>query len=280
MELLSLDLNENEYKEIINKIKIITNIDESDINIELSSTHDGCIRIRYFTNSNINKKENIDKLIGKITKLIIEYTKFESVEYLKENYFYFDEDEFDTIIKTIEEEVENDIKIQLLIKNKFKEVLENSKNINLNGFIKFRLKFIKLYVSQVVEKCIDSYLMKKEYLDFINIIKYITDVEEQNHDLVNIIYNNHKLQVYDSKMIKLSYISNVEIAKELDGKVINYDESVINILLSISPDKIVLHTSNIDTDDTEVYNTVEIIKHIFEGRVEFCNGCKFCDLKN
>lgn len=277
MELLSLELNENENHEVFNNIKIITNLDESDINIEISSTDEGNIRVRYFTDDKINKREYIEKIIGKVTKLLVEYTKLESINFLKENYFYFDEDEVSAIIADIEDEIDNDVKIQLIIKNKFKEILERSSLINLNGFINFRLKFIKLYAAQVVERCIDSYLMKKEYMDFISIIKLISEVDEGEYDVVNVICNSKKLQVYDNNMKKLTYISNAEFAADLDNKVA-YDESVINILLSVSPRKIILHEAKMDKKNKEVQNTVEIIKKIFEGKIEICKGCKYCDL--
>lgn len=277
MELLSLELNENENHEVFNNIKIITNLDESDINIEISSTDEGNIRVRYFTDDKINKREYIEKIIGKVTKLLVEYTKLESINCLKENYFYFDEDEMSLIITDIEDEIDNDVKIQLIIKNKFKEILERSNLINLNGFINFRLKFIKLYAVQVVERCIDSYLMKKEYMDFISIIKLISEVDEGEYDVVNVICNSKKIQVYDNNMKKLTYISNAEFAAELNNKV-EYDESVINILLSVSPKKIILHEAKIDKKNKEVQNTVEIIKKIFEGKIEICKGCKYCDL--
>lgn len=277
MELLSLEINENENLEIVKNIEIITNLDESDINIEISSTEEGIIRIKYNTNDILNKKNCLERVIGKITKLLMEYTKKESCAYLEENYFYFDEEEYEEIKNTIEEEIENDIKIQLVIKNKFKEITENSKSINLNGFIKFRLKFIGLYASQIVEKCIDNYLMKKEYLDFISVIRYISEVDEKDHDVVNIMYNNHKLQIYDSHMKKLNYIGNTEISQELDGKILEYDELIINVLLNVSPKKIILHTNN-EKGDIESENTIEIIKRIFESKVEICKGCKFCEL--
>lgn len=277
MELLSLELNENENHEVFNNIRIITNLDESDINIEISSTDEGNIRVRYFTDDKINKREYIEKIIGKITKLLVEYTKLESINFLKENYFYFDEDEVGGIIADIEDEIHNDVKIQLIIKNKFKEVLERSTLINLNGFINFRLKFIKLYAAQIVEKCIDSYLMKKEYMDFISIIKLISEVDEGEYDIVNIMCNNQKLQVYDKNMKKLTFIGNAEIAAELDSKV-TYDEAVINILLSVSPKKIILHEANIDKKNKEAQTTVEIIKKIFEGKIEICKGCMYCNL--
>ncbi len=277
MELLSLELNENENHEVFNNIKIITNLDESDINIEISSTDEGNIRLRYFTDNKINKREYIEKIIGRITKLLIEYTKLESINVLKETYFYFDEEEVGSIISDIENEIDNDVKIKLIIKNKFKEILERSNLINLNGFINFRLKFIKLYAAQVVEKCIDSYLMKKEYMDFISIIKLISETEEAEYDLVNIMYTNDKIQVYDKNMKKMTYINNVEFSSDLVNKVA-YDESVINILLNVSPKKIILHEQKIDKKNKEAQNTIEIIKKIFEGKIEICNGCKYCDL--
>ncbi|WP_313345346.1 sporulation protein YtxC [Sedimentibacter sp.] len=277
MELLSLELNENENHEVFNNIKIITNLDESDINIEISSTEEGNIRLRYFTDNRINKREYIEKIIGKITKLLIEYTKLESINILKESYFYFDEDEVGTIISDIENEIDNDVKIKLIIKNKFKEILERSNLINLNGFINFRLKFIKLYAAQVVERCIDSYLMKKEYMDFISIIKLISETEDVEYDLVNVMYTNNKIQVYDKNMKKLTYISNMELSSDLVNKVA-YDESVINILLNVSPKKIILHEKKLDKKNKEAQNTIEIIKKIFEGKIEMCKGCKYCDL--
>ena len=276
MELLSLELNENENHEVYNNIRIITNIDESDINIELSSTEEGNIRIRYFTDNKLNKKEYIEKITARITKLLVEYTKLVGINALKENYFYFDEEEVGSIISDIEEEIDNDIKIHIIIKNKFKEVIEKSNNINLNGFVNFRLKFLKLYAAQVVERCIDSYLMKKEYMDFISIIKLISDSEENQYDIVNVMFNNNKIQVYDKSMQKLNYLSNVEFSSELSTNSA-YDETVINILMSVSPKKIILHDLKIDKKNKEAYNTADIIKRIFEGKVETCSGCKFCE---
>lgn len=276
MELLSLELNENENHEIYNNLKIITNIDEREINIELSSTDEGNIRIRYFTDNRLNKREYIEKIISRVTKLLVEYTKLVGINTLKESYFYFDEEEVGAIISNIEEEIDNDIKIHIIIKNKFKEVIEKSNSINLNGFVNFRLKFLKLYAAQVVERCIDSYLMKKEYMDFISIIKLISDSEESQYDIVNVMFNNNKIQVYDKNMQKLNYLSNVEFSAELNTES-TYNETVINILMSVSPKKIILHDLKIDKKNKEAYNTADIIKRIFEGKVETCPGCKYCE---
>lgn len=278
MELLSLELNENENHELFNNVKIITNIEDSDINIELLSTSEGNLKVRYFTFDKLNKKILLEKIVSKVTKLLVEYTKLETINLLRETYFYFDEEEVASIISDIEEEIDNDVKILLIIKNKFKEVLENSSSINLNGFINFRLKFIKLYANQIVERCVDSYLMKKEYIDFLNIIKLISESDQKEYDVVNIMCNKDKLQIYDKYMKKLNFISNMEFAQELDSRAITYDESIINSLLSISPQKVIIHEVGLDKENKEVSNTLKMIKKIFEGKLEICNGCKFCDL--
>ena len=114
-------------------------------------------------------------------------------------------------------------------------------------------------------------------MDFISIIKLISDADEASYDVVNVICNNKTLQVYDNNMKKLTYISNEEFAAELNNKVA-YNETVINILLSVSPKKIILHEANLNNGNKEVQNTIEIIKKIFEGKIEICSGCKYCNL--
>ncbi len=114
-------------------------------------------------------------------------------------------------------------------------------------------------------------------MDFISIIKLIAESEENHYDIVNVMFNNNKVQVYDKNMQKLKYLNNVEFSAELMDKS-TYDETVINILLSVSPKKIILHDSKIDKKNKEAYNTADIIRRIFEGKVETCNGCKYCEV--
>ena len=78
-------------------------------------------------------------------------------------------------------------------------------------------------------------------------------------------------------MRKLNFLSNAEFSAELTEKV-SYDEATINILLSVSPKKIVLHECKTNDRTKEIKSTLEIIKKIFEGKIEYCKGCKYCEL--
>ena len=91
------------------------------------------------------------------------------------------------------------------------------------------------------------------------------------------MYNNNKLQVYDKNMQKLTFITNAEFSTELGEKTVLYDEIIINILLSISPRKIIIHEAKIDKKNKEATNTIDVIKKIFENKVEICKGCKYCE---
>ena len=113
-------------------------------------------------------------------------------------------------------------------------------------------------------------------MDFISIIKLISDSGENQYDVVNVMFNNNKFQVYDKNMQKLNYFSNVEFSAELNTES-TYDETVINILMSVSPKKIILHDLKVDKKNKEAYNTADIVKRIFEGKVEICPGCKYCE---
>ena len=257
-------------------VKAMIEADDS-ISIEIQAGKEGGVKVIFLMPEGSDKKDYLERTVGRITTLLKEYTKEQSLNYFEENYFYFDEDEFEAIRETVSDEVDNDIKIQLIIKNKLKEVLEGSREINLSGFIKFRLKFISLYAEQIVEKCIDNYLMKQEYLDFINIIKYFSDTDNGSYEAVNIMHNNGRLQIYDSHMKKIDYLITMEIAHELDGDEIDYDEDIINVLLNISPRKITIHTKE-DSQDVRAVNTIKIIEKLFDGRVEICRGCRFCEI--
>ena len=155
--------------------------------------------------------------------------------------------------------------------------MEDNTSLNINGFIKFRLKFINSYSQQVVEKCIDNYLIKKEYSNFINILKYFSEDDIESKENINILYKNGKLQIYDDNMKKISFITNVEFSKELEPSEIIYDESIINSIITISPKKIIIHLSNNYEAMNEICkNTIDIINKLFVDRIKFCTDCEYC----
>lgn len=279
MELLSLEIDRKDNVIYYSLINILTNLENENIIILLDTKNDEFDKIVYSIDDIEKKKESLEIIISRINSVIKEYMVEKCYQYLDENYFYFEESETDSIKKCIISDLNNDLKTSLIFKNKIKEFLEENDLINIYGFIKFRLKFINSYAQQIVEKCIDNYLIKKEYNNFINIIKYFSDDESNSKENINIIYKNSKLQLYDNNMKKISLVTDVDFFQELEPSEIIYDESIINLIITISPKKIIMHLSDkMDDMDDITKNTVEIINKLFIDRIKFCTSCEYCKI--
>ena len=277
MELLSLEIDRKDNISYNNMINILTNLQYDTITITLDTQNTNYDKIIYSIDNIDNKYDCIDFISGKINNIIKEYMIEECYKYLDKSYFYFEDNENILIKQNINEEVNNDIKTGLIFKNKIKEYLQDNTSLNINGFMKFRLKFISSYAQQIVEKCIDNYLIKKEYSNFINILKYFSEEDLENRENINIIYKNDKLQIYDDNMKKISIISNVEFSKDLEPSEIIYDESIINSIITISPKKIIMHlTKAYEGMDETSRNTIDIINKLFVDRIKFCTNCEYC----
>lgn len=278
LELLSLEIDKKDDINYYNIISTLTNLQNKAITATIYAQNDTYDKIIYNIDKLSDVEECRDEIISKINNIIKSYMMEEAFNYLEKSYFYFEDLESDSIKKIIEEEINSDVKINLILKVKIKEYLESSSVINVNGFIKFRLKFIKDYVQQIVEKCIDNYLIKKEYTDFISMLKYFSeDDDTEAKENINIMFNDGKLQIYNEDMEKISLISNVEFSEELEPSEIIYDESIVNSIITISPKKIIMHlTKSYESMDEVSKNTVDIINKLFVDRIKFCMDCEYC----
>lgn len=276
MELLSLEIDRKNSSIYYSLINILTNLENENISILLDTDSHGYDKIVYSIKDKKLKIECLTLITKKINNVIKEYMVLKCYDYLDENYFYFDEEESTSIKQNIIEDIGSDLKTNLIFKNKIKEFLEDNDTINIYGFIKFRLKFINNYVHQIVEKCIDDYLIKKEYNNFINILKYFSEEDTESNKNINIMYKDNKLQIYDENMKKVSLVTNVELSEQFEPSEIIYDEGIINLIITLSPKKITMHIpTDIETDET-TKNTIEIINKLFIDRIRFCMGCEYC----
>ena len=72
---------------------------------------------------------------------------------------------------------------------KIKEFLEENSEININGFIRFRMKELKSNIEMVIDKVIENYMVEKEYKEFVKLLKYFVDIQESKIEEINIFIN-------------------------------------------------------------------------------------------
>lgn len=239
-----------------------------------------------------------DLISNIISNCIIKYFEPNIVNKLiNSNYFYFDKPDRDIIYKEyllIKQKNLKSIKsiknvpintkyytlsnisnykrnIQLykkLVYQPLKDYLLSNKSIVLTGFINFRLTQYIRYLENMVSEAVNQYLIDKEYLKFVDLLKNYVLSKVPNNEIINLIYTNSEgiLLTADGKYVKLenfnsTYLSDVTFSK---------NDYILNTLIGLLPNKIIVH---LISPKDQFIKTIEMI---FENRVEICKGCEFC----
>ncbi|ACV63214.1 sporulation protein YtxC [Desulfofarcimen acetoxidans DSM 771] len=200
-----------------------------------------------------------------------------------ESYYYFEEEERNTILNytlgltnntaEISEVDFHKLRRKTKILNKLMEYLKNNDRINIDGFIRFRLKDYMEELYDMVEKAVDEFMMEREYKEFIQLLRYFVDIQESRLEMVHVIVLNSgvfKLLDEKQKVINSEFLEGYVM--DLIDSEINYEDLLISALISIAPQKIVFHRM----DDNSAFNSLTTLKNVFTGKVQECSGCDIC----
>lgn len=231
-------------------------------------------------------KEIINLYISNVLyKVVIEqYKEKEMFDFLTENYFFLKQEE----VIEVEEEImkillgEESLKCENLIycMNKMNSIIEKIKNcleenseININGFIRFRMRDLREDIENIIDKVIESYMVEKEYREFIKLLKYFVDIQESKIDEINIFINesgNYFIKDKDKKDIFNEFMKElVECRIDNDAKM---EDIIISGLITNAPKKVIIHGKK-NCLNKEFIDTIE---NVFENKVSFCDGCPLC----
>lgn len=231
-------------------------------------------------------KEIINLYISNVLyKIVIEqYKEKEMFDFLTENYFFLKQEE----VIEVEEEImkillgEESLKCENLIycMNKMNSIIEKIKNcleenseININGFIRFRMRDLREDIENIIDKVIESYMVEKEYREFIKLLKYFVDIQESKIDEINIFINeagNYFIKDKDKKDIFNEFMKElVECRIDNDAKM---EDIIISGLITNAPKKVIIHGKK-NCLNKEFIDTIE---NVFENKVSFCDGCPLC----
>lgn len=197
---------------------------------------------------------------------------------LIQNYFYFDSNErnkildicFDIIADNFTEIF--DKKFNSLL-NSFFDFLSNNKSIILNGFINFRIKEYLNILDDIVSEAVNHFIIEKEYLEFISLLKLYINSQEYNCNIVHIIYSTSESILLDENKNIIDIKKNVFNAKYLSDISFSSNDYILNSLLTLLPKKIYIHL--VDNYIDEFINTLQLV---FEKRINLCTECNICKI--
>ena len=197
---------------------------------------------------------------------------------LIKNYFYFNSSERKHITEICFEIFANDFnlyfdkKYNCLI-NDFETYLHNNKSIVLSGFLNFRIKDYLSILEDTVDEAVNSFVIEKEYLEFISLLKMYINSQKSSCEVIHLIYNNESSILLDKDKNIIDVSDEIFKAKYLSDISFSSNDYALNSLLTLIPKKIYIHLINNCID--EFINTISLI---FENRVEICTDCNICQI--
>jgi len=156
------------------------------------------------------------------------------------------------------------------ILRKIIQYFKQSQELNVEGFVRFRLKEYIEELKLAVEMAVDDFIIEKEYNEFIELLKYFVELQEPRIDLVNVLKKeNGSFQILDKSggIINNEYLEGY--FAEMFEEEVEYEDLLVSALINIAPLKIMLHFQNDETEKT--------VEKIFSKRVEVCKGCELCN---
>ncbi|GAA3402394.1 putative sporulation protein YtxC [Paenibacillus hodogayensis] len=151
------------------------------------------------------------------------------------------------------------------------QYLEQNTIINIVGFIRFRLTDYMNELREVAEYAIDEFIMDQQYQEFISLLKYFVYIQETKIPVAHLMHHGgNEFTLYNDQMNPIDTAEFDGFTLELLDKEINFEDMIVSTLISVSPQKIVIHTRDPEEQ------VIKTIMQIFENRAMVCTYCKLC----
>ena len=244
---------------------------------KIKDVYFSCKKFKIFQNIIIHYKGNeTDLFIQTISELLssLIMNLFEENiirKLIQSEYFYFDnleqvqicQNTFDDLYDE-EEAIYSEISRFQILRDDFVEYLRSSHSIVLRGFVTFRTKNYLECLLEQIDKSVNKFVVEKEYVQFIKLLKAYVNSEPCSCDIVHLVYHNNKPILLDRDRNLIDIDTDLLNSKYLSDISFSSNDYVLNTLLNLIPEKIYIHLINSNAD--EFINTVKLI---FENRVKF-----------
>ncbi|NLW24933.1 MAG: putative sporulation protein YtxC [Clostridia bacterium] len=229
---------------------------------------------------NLTPREFKYLLANIIADIIIEdWAQILVKKIIRDHYYYFNEEEKKSIKEKALELLKKEENKYYRLHRKEKvvervlEYLERHDELVIEGFINFRLKDYISELEEIVDAAADDFLLEKEYLEFIRLLRYFVDIQEPKVNEVNILLEKNsmfKLLDSEGKEIENEYLEGFCV--ELMSNSVNYEDLLISALITLAPKQLVIHLKN----EEEFKETIKTIQNVFGNKVNYCRGCTMC----
>lgn len=151
--------------------------------------------------------------------------------------------------------------------------LDTQPLFDIEGFLRFRAQDYKEEVKKAVSYVVDEYVLEKEYVEFIELLKHFVDSQDPRMDTLHVgITSKGNFQLYneEGKKVTNQYIDDLSFGNAVNE--FSYEDMLVSAIIAVAPRRIVLHIRYDGYKDT-----LQTIVKVFDGRVSYCSdGCFIC----
>lgn len=220
---------------------------------------------------NNRHKIHNEEIVDEITDLIIDIIENKLLrKYIIKKYSLESSEEIQKIyIYALNIFKNKEFIIKQSLYQKVYDYILNEEYINIEGFVKFRMKEFNNYISTIVDLAWEEYFIKKDQDEFINVLKYFVDAQKEKLELLRIhIKEDNSFILYDKYGNEIDSINDEEIMNIMIKENLNYEDFLMSNLLTLCPGKIEIIDSLNNNSSKEI---IEIIKSIFGDKVSYIN---------
>lgn len=190
---------------------------------------------------------------------------------LQLNYNYFDPEEKQIILRNAYKQLSGCSRdLYHRVYSVLTDYLMTNDQINLEGFVRFRIKDFWQFLTEAVDAAVDAYLIEREYQEFVRLLRYFVELQEPKIEMVNVIIDQpDSFHILDYKGEEIQTEHLEDMILELGHNELDFEDFLISALITIAPAKLVLHLCQGNRVEQTILN-------IFTHRVMVCDGCALC----
>jgi putative sporulation protein YtxC len=148
--------------------------------------------------------------------------------------------------------------------------LEEERELNVLGFVRFRMQDHWNELFELVETGLDDYLEDKQYQEFVDLLRYFIAAQETKQEVVHVVPSVDKpFLLYDKHGQRL-WLEQLDAVLSIGEQKCREEDYLVSALVTLAPERVVLHLAQ---DRPALTQT---IRSIFDGRVMTCHSCPLC----
>ncbi len=159
------------------------------------------------------------------------------------------------------------------IRMRILQYLERQNTLIVEGFLTFRLQDLVAEAEVAVDGSVDTFLLQREYQEFIQLLRHFVETLPPRHDLVHAVMQpGGAFRLTDADGHALSRdAAEVEAGGPAD---LAPEDRVISALVTLAPRRVVLHRPAGEHALGE--EGLATVREVFGGRLHLCGGCRIC----